>query len=90
MPPTRLLRLEREGRIVSTNPKTIDLEAERVLPLELSKPDVMTVERLTSLSADTIKRRFPDHVIDLSPGRKGMKARKAVEISNGTIDSTST
>ena len=60
-----------------------DLEAEKVIPLELKNPQKMTVQRLTTLSAETVRRRYAEFVIDLSPGRQGMKVRKALEIADG-------
>lgn len=53
------------------------LELESVKPL---KPDV---EKITSLSSDTLKRHYPDRVVKLSPRREGMKLRDALAIASG-------
>jgi hypothetical protein len=52
------------------------LELERVCPLS-------EVEQLTSLSADTLKRRHKDKIVYLSPRRLGMKVRNVLAINNG-------
>jgi hypothetical protein len=57
-------------------------ELESTIPLEhqTRKP---TAEQITSLSADTIKRRFPKYVVRLSARRYGIKLRDALAIANG-------
>ena len=50
-------------------------ELETVHPL---KPDA---EDFTSLSADTIKREYPQYVIQLSPRRLGIKFRHMLAIT---------
>jgi hypothetical protein len=40
------------------------------------------VEEVTSLSWDTIERRYPEKVRKLSPRRKGMTLRDALSIGN--------
>ena len=52
------------------------LELERVLPLT-------EAERLTGLSTDTLKRRYPELVVQLSPRRVGMKLKNALAITSG-------
>jgi hypothetical protein len=52
------------------------LELERVIPLG-------EAEQITNLSSDTIKRRYPDHVVRLSPRRVGIKLRSALAIASG-------
>jgi len=42
------------------------------------------VEEITSLSADTIRRTYPEFIIKLSPRRDGMKLKDALAIANGT------
>jgi hypothetical protein len=54
------------------------LELEAVRPLH---PDV---EEITNLSADTIKRRFPQLVVQLSARRVGMKLKNALAIADGS------
>ena len=63
-------------------PQPFDLEA--ILPLPKTAGE-RTVESLTSLSPDTIKRRYPEYVVKLSPRREGMKTKHALAISNGTL-----
>jgi hypothetical protein len=58
------------------------LDLERIIPLTSRTADE-TAERLTSLSADTIKRLFPNKVRKLSPRRYGMKLRDALAINDG-------
>jgi hypothetical protein len=53
--------------------------------LELESVVRMAVaERITSLSADNIRRNYSDLVVKLSPRRDGMKLRDALAIANGT------
>jgi hypothetical protein len=52
------------------------LELESVKPLD-------TAEEVTSLSRETIKRRYPQYVVKLSPRRAGMKLKHILEIARG-------
>jgi hypothetical protein len=52
------------------------LELESVLPL----PEV---EKITSLSSDTIKRHHSDKIVNLTPRRQGMKLKHALVIASG-------
>jgi hypothetical protein len=58
------------------------LDLESVLPLQTTtgKRDV---RQITGLSADTVKRRYPQYVKQLSPRRCGMTIRHALEIAGG-------
>ena len=49
------------------------LELERVVGM----PEV---ERLSGLSHDTIRRNYPDKIIQLSPRRVGMKLKHALSL----------
>jgi SOS-response transcriptional repressor LexA len=49
-------------------------------PIDDGKP---TVETITSLSPDTIKRKYPEYVVKLSDRREGMKLRNALKIAAG-------
>ena len=60
------------------------LELESVLPLE-AEPGVTSVETVTTLSADTPRREYPEFIIQLSPRRQGMKLKHALRIA-GTAD----
>ena len=60
------------------------LELESVLPLE-AESGVTSVETVTSLSAETQRREYPDLIIQLSPRRQGMKLKHALQIA-GTAD----
>jgi hypothetical protein len=42
------------------------------------------VEKITSLSADNLRRNYSDYVVKLSPRRDGMKLKHALAIANGT------
>jgi hypothetical protein len=64
------------------------LELESVIPLE-AEPGVISVETVTSLSADTQRREYPDLIIQLSPRRQGMKLKHALQIA-GTADMANT
>jgi hypothetical protein len=56
------------------------LELESVRPL---RPDV---EAITNLPPDTIKRRYPNLVVQLSARRVGMKLKNALAIAAGTAE----
>ena len=60
------------------------LELESVLPLE-AEPGVTSVETVTTLSAETQRREYPEFIIQLSPRRQGMKLKHALRIA-GTAD----
>ena len=55
------------------------VELESVIPL-VAEPGVTSVETVTSLSAETIRRRYPQYVRQLSPKRQGMTLRDALSI----------
>jgi hypothetical protein len=63
-----------------SKPSWLDLES--ILPLRSAGAE-RDVERITSLSEDTIKRRYPKWVVKLSARRRGMKLRHALQISEG-------
>ena len=54
------------------------LELESVLPLE-AEPGVTSVETVTTLSAETQRREYPEFIIQLSPRRQGMKLKHALQ-----------
>ena len=56
------------------------LELESVLPLE-AEPGVTSVETVTTLSAETQRREYPEFIIQLSPRRQGMKLKHALRIA---------
>ena len=56
------------------------LELESVIPLE-AEPGVTSVETVTTLSADTQRREYPELIIRLSPRRQGMKLKHALRIA---------
>jgi hypothetical protein len=50
-------------------------------PVELLRVvEPQEAERLSSLSWDTIKRRYPDKIIELSEHRKGMRVGDALTL----------
>jgi hypothetical protein len=63
------------------------LELESVIPL-VTDPGVTSVETITSLSAETIRRRYSQFVRQLSPKRQGMKLRDALSIAGTVIDTS--
>jgi hypothetical protein len=58
------------------------IELESVRPLS-------EVRARTSLSEDTLKREYPDYVVQLSPRRLGMKLRHVLAITRGELRPTS-
>lgn len=64
-------------------PSALNWELERVILLESTskKHTGPTVKDITSLSADTIKRRYAKKVLRMSEKRVGMKMRDALEIA---------
>jgi hypothetical protein len=58
------------------------IELESVRPLS-------EVRARTSLSEDTLKREYPDYVVQLSPRRLGMKLRHVLAIPRGELRPTS-
>jgi hypothetical protein len=72
-----------------SKPSWLDLES--VIPLERRKrrsgsgkeDDRRSVEEITNLSHDTLRRRFPKLIKKLSDRRRGMKLRDALEIADG-------
>jgi hypothetical protein len=52
------------------------LELKRILPLD-------EVEKLTSLSNDSLERNYPDRIRQLSKRRKGMQLADVLEIVDG-------
>jgi hypothetical protein len=60
------------------------IEGESIIALEKDgSPGEVTVKRITSLSPDTVKRRYPHFVVQLSPNRLGMKLKNALAIAAG-------
>lgn len=56
-------------------PSWLELESVKSLPM---------AEKVTSLSADTIRRVYPHLVVQLSDRRGGIKLRDILAIANGT------
>ena len=52
------------------------LELERVVPLS-------EVERITSLSHDSLSRHHKEKIVALSPGRRGMRLKDVLAIARG-------
>jgi hypothetical protein len=52
------------------------------LELESIEP-MWKVEKITSLDRDTVKRRYPARVVQLSDRRQGMKLKDALAIAEG-------
>jgi hypothetical protein len=65
------------------------LQLESIIPLRKSKTkersaeEQWTAETITGLSEDTIKRRYPEKVRQLSRRRIGMRLADALAIVNG-------
>ena len=62
------------------------IELESVIPL-VADAGITSAEAVTSLSPETIRRRYPQYVRQLSPKRQGMKLRDALSIAGTVIDS---
>jgi hypothetical protein len=57
-----------------------------LLPAEPANDlDDISAEQVTGLSADTLKRRYPDYIRDLSDRRLGMLLGDALDIAAGKI-----
>jgi hypothetical protein len=69
-------------RLLPMDDKPSWLDLESVIPLRSPSAE-RDVERITSLSEDTIKRRYPEYIVELSPRRRGMKLKRALEITEG-------
>jgi hypothetical protein len=57
-------------------PTWVELEAVKSLP---------EAARITSLSPDTLKRRYPQMIVRLSDRRVGMKLRNVLAIAAGVV-----
>jgi hypothetical protein len=70
-------------------PSWVELRA--VIPLRCrskrSRSKWPSAEEITSLSSDTLVRRFPDRIKRLSEGRVGMTLGDALEIAQGKAKS---
>ena len=53
----------------------VDLELQRIVTM----PEA---ERLSGLSADSLRRHYPDKIIKLTPRREGMRVRDALMLKN--------
>ena len=68
------------------SPKKSAPESVGLTPLELERVLPMTEAcEQTSLSADTLQRRYPELIVRLSPRRKGIKLRNVLAISSGHV-----
>jgi hypothetical protein len=63
-------------RTTNSNRPPTWLELESIEPMR-------EVEKITSLDRDTIKRRYPERVVQLSDKREGMKLKHALAITEG-------
>ena len=54
------------------------------LELEAIKP-LTEAKKMTTLSKDTIKRRYPKYVVKLSPRREGIKLKHILQIMTGEL-----
>lgn len=67
---------------MSDKPTWLELEAN--IPLKTTVAGKkLDGERVAGISADTIKREYPQYVKQLSKRRVGIKLRHALEIANG-------
>jgi hypothetical protein len=58
------------------------LELQSIIPLE-SQTEKQSAERITGLSSDTLKRRYPSLIRTLSLRRRGMQLGDALAIASG-------
>jgi hypothetical protein len=54
------------------------------LELESVKP-LNEAEKITTLSTETLERRYPKYVVKLSPRRKGIKLKHILQITTGEL-----
>jgi hypothetical protein len=54
------------------------------IELESVKP-LSEASAITSLSIDTLRRRFPSFIVKLSERRAGMKLKNILEITKGAV-----
>ena len=52
-------------------------------PKRPARVEVLSAEEITGLSEDTLKRRFPHLIRQLSDRRRGMQLGDAITIANG-------
>jgi hypothetical protein len=79
-------KMEDAAEKVDEQPAPTWVQLESVIPLRKyhsDDDDVITVETVTTLSPDTVERKYGDYVIRLSARRKGMKLRNALLIAAG-------
>jgi hypothetical protein len=64
-----------------------DLNNDRLPPwLDLESVQKMSaVEKITSLSADSIRRLYPKYIVRLSERRQGLKLKHVLAIADGTL-----
>ena len=60
-------------------PSWLELESVKKMPV---------VEQITSMSADNLRRTYPEFIVKLSPRRDGMQLKHALAIANGTARQT--
>jgi hypothetical protein len=66
---------------MSDTPDWFDLES--IIPLKTTVGGKRDAERIAGVSADTIKREYPQYVKQLSKRRCGIKLRDALKIAEG-------
>jgi hypothetical protein len=63
------------------------LEGEKVIPIEASQDaDALSAVGMLSLSADTIRRRYANYIVQLSERRQGMQLKNVLKIAAGTAE----
>lgn len=60
------------------------VELQSIIPLE--SDDETSGKSVTSLSGDTLKRRYPDAIVEVSPRRVGIKLKDALAIADGSYE----
>jgi hypothetical protein len=73
---------------MSNNPDSAEqlpswLQLQSVIPLDGDK--AVTVEKITTLSRDSIERNHADKIVDLSRRRVGMTLENALAIARGRV-----
>jgi hypothetical protein len=72
-----------EKRMSARQPTWLELQS--AIPLEAGDGGV-SVEAITSLSAETVRREYPDLIVRVSRRRQAMKLRDALRIAGTEID----